>query len=326
MKKKWLAFALAAIMMLGIVGGVAAANGPPHKAAPAVANELLRENGIRGGIGPWISRVARQMGPEAEFEEVSKWNVEAYREAVRDFLEDIMADREVSKKPDETIDVFSPKDIDGLFLWLDASTLDLEDGEPVRTWFDLSDNDFDMVQAASDRYPVYQSGALNQKPVVYFDAEFKVRLESPIFDSTEYPLTVFVVGSKEGGDDRGYILSSRGEEETDESSGAIALARFGRHLSAYAGSWLRSRTSDTFDYQLVTVLFNSINSEIFINGVHKATGNTGDRNMTQFFIGGRGDDQDYFTGDIAEVIIFEKALTTSQQQQVEGYLLEKYDL
>ena len=48
--------------------------------------------------------------------------------------------------------------------------------------------------------------------------------------------------------------------------------------------------------------------------------------MTQFFIGGRGDDQEYFTGDIAEVIIFEKALTSSEQEQVEDYLLEKYDL
>ena len=64
-------------------------------------------------------------------------------------------------------------------------------------------------------------------------------MESPIFDSTEYPLTVFVVGSKEGG---------------------------------------------------------------------------------------RGDDQEYFTGDIAEVIIFDKALTSSEQEQVEDYLLEKYDL
>ena len=48
--------------------------------------------------------------------------------------------------------------------------------------------------------------------------------------------------------------------------------------------------------------------------------------MTQFFIGGRGDDQEYFTGDIAEVIIFEKVLTSSEQEQVEDYLLEKYDL
>ena len=337
-KTKWLALALAVIILMGLLAGaVSARNSSP--AAPAIANQLLKEAGIRGA-GPLMRQVAWAMSNGAVFPAydaqgrwdgktyVQKSDATAYQKAVAGFLVSLRMDVSVTRrpvKPDDPDEKFSPKDLDNLFLWLDASAIKgLQEGDAVRTWLDLSGSGLDMEEANTNRYPVYQSGVLNNKPVVHFEAEYDVRLESTLFDPIGHPLTVFVVGSKEGGDDRGYILSTVGADHP--INGAIALARDGDELSAFAGNWLSSGTSDVFAHQLITVLFDGADSEILINGVSKATGNTGNRDMTRLFIGGRGDDADFFDGDIAEVIIYDRRLATTERRQVEDYLLEKYDL
>jgi len=111
---------LTVVFVLGLITGVVVANpgqgqGPPDHAqnnsrggpeeespaAPAIATEILNEADVnhRYGEGPdggnYVSDVAREMGPGTDFNEVEKTDVDAYREAVAEFLVEQGADIEV---------------------------------------------------------------------------------------------------------------------------------------------------------------------------------------------------------------------------------------
>lgn len=65
---------------------------------------------------------------------------------------------------------FSPTDLAGLKLWLDASQIvGLNDGDAVSTWSDLSGQGNDVTQATVSERPTYQTGEIAGLPVVSFD-------------------------------------------------------------------------------------------------------------------------------------------------------------
>ena len=84
------AFAMA--LGLGFTANGVMAEQEDHPAAPAVANELLKDAGIKARYGQgrdggnYISDVARHMGPGTDFNGVKKTDVDAYRKAVALFL------------------------------------------------------------------------------------------------------------------------------------------------------------------------------------------------------------------------------------------------
>ena len=68
-------------------------------------------------------------------------------------------------------DAFSPTDISGLQLWLDANdseTITLN-GSTVSQWDDKSGNDYHVTQSTASYQPTYSTAQLNGKNVVTFD-------------------------------------------------------------------------------------------------------------------------------------------------------------
>jgi hypothetical protein len=92
--------------------------------------------------------------------------------------------------PDEE---FSPLDLPNLTVWIDASTLDLNDGDPVSPWPDQSPNENDGIIIGTPA-PVLKAGTLNGKPVVRFKMnEGRVRGDGMCAFGT-WNLTVIYVG------------------------------------------------------------------------------------------------------------------------------------
>jgi hypothetical protein len=66
--------------------------------------------------------------------------------------------------------IASPLDLTGCALWLDASQITgLSDGDAVATWQDLSGNAYHATQATSDNRPTYKTDVQNGLSVVRFD-------------------------------------------------------------------------------------------------------------------------------------------------------------
>jgi len=65
---------------------------------------------------------------------------------------------------------FSPTDIAGLQIWLDASQIvGLNDGDAVATWTDASGNGYNATQGTASKRPIYKTSILNGQPVMRFD-------------------------------------------------------------------------------------------------------------------------------------------------------------
>lgn len=204
-----------------------------------------------------------------------------------------------------------------LVLHLDASELSLSDDDPVTSWTDLSDNDYHATQSTGDYQPTFKTNILNGNPVVRFDGTDDY-LETTSFSSAlSQPNTIFVVWQTNS---TGTQFAIDGITTTDRNS----IYQRSGEIAFYAGSTQEYTRDTPFDWLITTALFDGSGSEIWENGDSKATGNTGSQSLTGALIGSRVEYRNFLDGDIAEIIIYDRALSFSEQTDVEYYLSRKY--
>ena len=345
--KKFLTVTLVIVMLVGLVSGVTLAEDGAinteadfeveYMAAPAVAGLLLEEAGIdnRYGSGPsggnYIRDVAQHMGPETYFEFpednfVSKFDVEDYKKAVRDFLIELGADLQVP---------FCPASLDDLVLWLDASEGITEEDGKVAEWKDLSGKE-NHATATGDNRPAYSNSdeKLNGKPAVSFDgidtwldAGKEIEPEEitmiAVFKPVDFTTNFQRIISRRDVTE-GYMLSFGTGDDSNRMRTIIATDA--DDFVRADGSWL-----DVNSPYLVVGTWDTSDLKMYLNGELDASV-TGSGNITyktdiSLGIGGNpGDSAEFFNGDIAEIIIFERALGEDERVMVEAYLNEKYDI
>lgn len=85
-----------------------------------------------------------------------------------------------------------PGDISsGLGMWLDASTLSLNNNDPVSSWTDQSGNGFHATQASAGFQPKYLSNVVNGMPAVQFNTDDFLEFDGTVIVNTNY--TIFAV-------------------------------------------------------------------------------------------------------------------------------------
>jgi len=189
----------------------------------------------------------------------------------------------------------------------------------VTNWADQSGSGH-SVEALCN-YPTYNSSVINSKPAIDF---FETALSGPIGFNFENDNTLFIV------------FKAR-----NVTAGALWGQGAGEFISALSGGYTQISnsnvegvvTSNTASSVNTTYLFASRNSSnnftIYLNG--NQTGSTSYSGFagasTSQFIGAdyEEDEPNYFyNGYIPEIIIYNRAITTPERQQVEAYLMGKY--
>lgn len=212
---------------------------------------------------------------------------------------------------------FTPADIAGLALWLDASQIvGLSDGDPVATWADESGNSNDATQGTSGRRPTYQTGEINGLPVVRFDGADD-RLVVSLANAQPY--TVFFVGKAAAASGNQYFVDG-----ATLNTGVISNGGGDTLCIAYNGSFIIAPVAMT-SYRYVACVFNGASSVLSISGA-ATTGDLGTVGTSGMAIGANADGSDNLTGDIAEVIVYHAGLNTTDREAVEAYLAGKYGL
>jgi hypothetical protein len=86
--------------------------------------------------------------------------------------------------------------------------------------------------------------------------------------------------------------------------------------------------ASTTSHNVVAITIASGAQAIFNNGTSRATNNKTitSTNSDPFFIGAFGGTQQYYTGQLAEVIIYNRTVTSTERIQLEGYLAWKWGL
>jgi concanavalin A-like lectin/glucanase superfamily protein len=230
--------------------------------------------------------------------------------------------------------VFSPDDLAGLEAWYKADAITgLADADPVATWIDSSGNGRDATQATEANKPTYQTAELNGLPIVRFDGTDDFLRNTAFYDfADEY--TVFTVAAfasvadttqallevTTGSVNTGFsvLFDANGDKWiVQDSTGGVAVSIAGGNDGIF-----RQRTG--------IVRGSASESQFYRNGtsIGTATYTSPNANLIDVIDIGRlaGLESWSFNGDIAEIIMYSRALSDTERQQVEDYLMDKYAL
>lgn len=233
--------------------------------------------------------------------------------------------------------IFQPSDINGLALWLDAadaSTFSFSSGSNVSQWRDKSGNGRDVTAVVS---PTYNS--INR--ALQFDGTSQyLTLASGSFAVGTY-FTVFVVEKLQASVANGHYAMIGGTSSTANQAlhmryggtgtagdSTVTTGRF-----AFGGNDLNILNIPAFTTAAVqpiriwSYMFTPSFRGAYLNGVlfNSDTNNTFLTAWSSPAIGSSFGGQ-YYNGNLYEIVFHTGTVTTSQRQQVEGYLAAKWGL
>ena len=219
----------------------------------------------------------------------------------------------------------NPRSVRGLRMWLDANQFaGLGDGAPVAAWPDQSGLGSDATQSDATRRPTFRANAVNGRPAVRFDGV------DDVLDAGELGLytegqTVFVVA------------------RTNAAQNQVLV---GQHAGALNGSWYFAETSGGLRYTIINSADVRVDNDvpeqaagdfgvwvarydgsalrIFANGMPvgrpaEQSGAIKDDNR-HVYVGSYAGPGWTFSGDIAEVLVYDRALGTTERLAIEAYL------
>lgn len=216
-----------------------------------------------------------------------------------------------------TSDAFVPSSVAGLIAWFRADLLTgLANADPISTWPDLSGNSNNLISASTNR-PTYRTGVINGRAVARFDGvnDYMARTYSAALTQ---PTTIFMV-YKAATVEQTVLIDGLGS-----SRHSIQSESGTNNLRIYAGTSVASTTALTTNPSVLSATFSGAASDLRLNGTTIATGNSGSQTMSGITLGAEPSYTYCFDGDIAEVLIYNSALSLADRQYVERALGEYY--
>lgn len=232
---------------------------------------------------------------------------------------------------------FAPDQLAGIRVWFKAESLNLADNAAVASWADSSGLGIVAAQATGTQQPLYVASAINGKPAVRFDGvNDSLLFTTPHLDLTNK--TIFVVGKARvslnavrlflGNSSANYYVGGAGGNKTVTSHSNMALAQ------VFYSPTLLSFPSGQFailSYRW-SVSGPSVSVSHYIGGSLSGTlSNTQGHHPDPFnnwSLGAlfSGDTANCWDGEIAELIVYDTALTDANRGKVENYLKQKYGI
>lgn len=229
----------------------------------------------------------------------------------------------------------------GLTLWLDAVNYDPSTG----AWRDRSGNGLDAVQSIAASRPALVMSAMNGLPVVRLDGTDD-GFDLPNQLKFSNPVTIIAVYKIKGNSsDTTYGVGTIYNTGTFGGDGPVGYGIAYQHLNTYMVAQIRGSSASVVSvgieettYALDTTylhagMISDTDISFYLNGTHIETLPHVYGNVTptafKASIGYRYSTTDnsrvrFFNGDIAEVIVYDRVLLSSERYIVEEYLNGKY--
>ena len=212
----------------------------------------------------------------------------------------------------------TPTSFSNLVMWLDGADLDGDgyvtdldemglDGNTISSWINKADGS-EVVAASSDERPIYQPGTLNGNALVFFDGTDDFLSFSEIDDIR----TVFWV-VREANTTNNFLLGHSSTYHFHRNSATIWHATHA-HANVKSGNTY-------VDGSLVTGTSTALPTDF--TQVSLVTDGPVEANTLVYDRGIAGRSWD---GEVAELIIYNKALSDADRLTIEAYLREKWGL
>ena len=224
----------------------------------------------------------------------------------------------------------------GLALWLRGDAGTVLNGAAVTQWADQSGNNRHATQGTSGNQPTRVNAGLNGLPVVRFDGanDFQT-FPLPVNGLTG--MSIFLVAANTQDQAGGSTQAERAAVFWNETAGwgTVYLSPFQQAVNLRFGT-LQSGNRIIYSrpaaigsqFTTTTAIKDGTTDALYVNGAlvlsqgGKLAALAGNQSIGQL---GRGyNDNTYFAGDIAEVLVYDRALTIAERQAVEAYLNDKY--
>lgn len=222
---------------------------------------------------------------------------------------------------------FSPSDIAGQLLWLDANAITgLNDSDPVGAWEDSSTSNNDATQGTAGKKPLYKTNIANGKPGLLFDGtdDQLVLTGFPTIGGATFPdMAYFFVAQPLTGTDTYSTWLSAG------ASNGFWFKGDTKKLSFYTASDHLNSTainfSETHLWSLEQVGGSSGDSQFYLDGTADGT-HTGVG--LQWAPNSIGDDSgsETFKGYLFEMLVYTTALSAQNRSDLTAYLKTKYGI
>lgn len=233
----------------------------------------------------------------------------------------------------------SPLDYTGLLTWYDmadtstlssdtAGTTPAVDDGPVGRIADKSGTNRHATQATSGNRPTLQTGALNSLATLAFDGNDYMSMTS-LNPSTAMTtgFTIFAAFTAEANGSYGWIYGDAAGSATflGKTAGQDIL-----HGVASSWTWPPVNYSNTPVIGGAHVTAHTVSSAaltVHLDGTLKSTitpGGGASTTTTQLALGGRPSVSEFWRGTIAELAIYNRALTGTERGEMEEYLTAKW--
>jgi hypothetical protein len=219
-----------------------------------------------------------------------------------------------------------------LLLWLDASRqLQLDEAGRVVSWGEFAlggASEGSAWQVKAKQRPLWIRDALNRRPAVRFDGSSYL-VTTPISSGNDVTiLCVFRSASREAGEILNLngpptlVLQARGHEIIGK-----VLSTTG-NLSFTPGSMLKSPLPDDNSAIVAAYVYNRTEGKasMYLNGTPVAESQA----LLQVavrspkFVGASNSRENFFSGDLYEILLFDSSLSPENCAQVSNQLMRKY--
>jgi hypothetical protein len=230
--------------------------------------------------------------------------------------------RVVGQRTSHTIEIGALPVPAGAEMWLRADAGIVQSGGKISRWVDQSGKGHDGFMPTAARQPTWVEAGLNQLPVVRFDGAQSLYLQSYL-EPTAFSL--FVVGKNDAPSGYTLILGPGGNAPNNqirwENDTQLLLIGLGNGLP------LTTETiGDTHVYHALALRYDGSTLGIYRDGdlvSNKAFSTTGPWTFAQL---GAWFGSDFAKSALAEVIVYDAALPSSEFDSTSAYLSQKYAL
>lgn len=213
---------------------------------------------------------------------------------------------------------------DGLTVWLKADKGVTTSGATVNVtkWLDQSGNVF---EATSGGNPELQANVQNGQPVVRFSGDYMQIPHDPRLSPQD--ISIFTVVKRAGSSAGGIISKHASSKGYSLNIPSAAVANLQSQINASGASVVAGWDSN---FHLMASIYDQNSIELFKDGLSLAStvspGTIAD-SASNLFIGSLSTGTAAgirFNGDIAEVLIYGRAVTSAERRKIERYILTRY--
>ena len=224
---------------------------------------------------------------------------------------------------------------EGLSLWLDATKkLEIDKESRVIAWGDSSGSSLDgqqpidAAQGEATTRPLYVPDGLNGIPTIRFNGSNQyLKLTAAPITNPHFSIIAVARDNSDGTSHREIFSNwnSRGR-----STNSVFLGTTKNHSIRFSDAFNQAgQLPDATMPFLITASNSSEAAQMFLNGTVVADGNpiTGRVLTGPYVLGTQGNyNSEFWLGDISEILVYDRALSRSELDQIWGYLAQKYKL